>query len=104
VLQIGEDYVDRTVELPVGQVMELRLGENPTTGFRWQLKSDGGPACALEGDTFQPKAAAPGGGGEHSWQFRGVRAGDCEIELLYRRRWENAPASRSFKVHVQVKG
>ena len=40
-LIIGASDAGQTVELPVGQTMELRLEENPTTGFRWNVEASG---------------------------------------------------------------
>ncbi len=103
-LSIDEGFLGRTVDLAMGQVMELRLEENPTTGFRWSVVSDGAPACEVVASRFQAKGTAPGRGGEHAWQFRAVRAGECDIELLYRRAWDqSAEPARVFKVRVRVR-
>ena len=102
-LFIDESFVDQTIRLPVGQVIELRLRENPTTGFRWSFAADGKPACTIVSDAFHRKDASPGQGGEHSWQLKAVQVGACELQLLYRRPWDaGAPPARSFTIHVQV--
>ena len=38
---VTEKLANQTIDLPVGEVVEVRLEENPTTGFRWQLVSTG---------------------------------------------------------------
>jgi inhibitor of cysteine peptidase len=100
---VDETFNGRTIDVTVGQTIEVRLPENPTTGFSWQLTSDGGPACTMTGDQFIAPAGPPGKGGDHTWNFKAVRPGECDIELGYRRRWESsATASRTFKIHVKV--
>ena len=102
-LQIDESFLDRTVSLPVGQVIELRLKENPTTGFRWSIAADGAPACAVVADSFERRPSPPGAGGEHAWRIKAVRAGTCHLELIYRRPFEpGVPPARSFALDVQV--
>jgi inhibitor of cysteine peptidase len=101
---VDQSYAGQTVDLPVGQVMELRLPENPTTGFRWVFIDTGGPACAVSGDSFRPPTSkALGAGGEHNWEIRGVRPGLCELSLAYRRSFGSEPPARSFTLKVQVK-
>jgi len=102
-LHIDESFLDRTVRVPVGQVIELRLKENPTTGFRWRFAAEGGPACAVVADRFEGPQGPPGAGGEHMWQIKAVQVGTCHLELLYRRPYEAAaPPGRSFMLDVQV--
>jgi inhibitor of cysteine peptidase len=101
---VDETFNGRTIDVTVGQTVEVHLSENPTTGFRWQLTSDGGPACVMTGDQFIAPTGPPGKGGDHTWTFKVVRPGECDIELGYRRRWEgSAAASKTFKIHVKVK-
>jgi inhibitor of cysteine peptidase len=100
---IEESADGRTIELRVGQELELRLAENPTTGYRWQLESTGEPACALLDDIFAPPAAGYGRGGSHSWHFRARQAGEGRIALAIRRgRDSGGSAARTFAVAVRV--
>jgi inhibitor of cysteine peptidase len=94
----------QTVDVPVGQVIELRLPENRSTGFRWQFAAGPGPACAVVGDTYTAAANRPGAGGEHTWTLQAAQPGVCELRLAYRRPFENAPPTQSFAVTVQVQG
>lgn len=100
---IDQGFAGRTVDLPVGQVVELRLAENPTTGFRWVFVSQGGPVCAVLGGDFRAPSGPPGRAGEHVWEIKGVQPGECELTLSYARPWETAPA-RTFTVNVHVTG
>ena len=101
-LLIDETFFAQSVELPIGQVLELRLKENPTTGFRWIFAEDGEPCCALVSDAFE-RGTAPGAAGEHRWQMRAVHLGTCELRLFYRRPFDaDASPARSFVLHVKV--
>jgi len=101
---IDDSYVGKTVDLPIGQMMELRLTENPTTGFRWNFVSKGEPACVVVGDTYHATGGPPGQGGTHEWRIEGSRVGECDIALDYRRSFEQVPPARSFTLHIRVVG
>ena len=99
---LDDSFAGKTVDLPVGQVMELRLAENPTTGFSWVFVSKGEPACAVIGNAYKAPGGPPGQGGAHEWRIEGAQAGECDLALHYRRSFEQAPPARSFTLHVRV--
>ncbi|MBZ5525205.1 MAG: protease inhibitor I42 family protein, partial [Acidobacteriia bacterium] len=100
---IGDDFNGRTIDLRLSETVEIRLSENPTTGFRWDLTEKGEPACALRGDRFVPAGGPPGASGQHSWTFQAVHLGECEVELVYHRRWqEKGTSARRFRVRLRV--
>jgi predicted secreted protein len=100
---MAQDDKGSEVALAVGEVVELSLPENRTTGFHWELKAKGRLVCELVKDEFEPAIGPPGKGGVHRWQFQAVRAGSGEIQLQYRRHWEeNAAPARTYQVSVRV--
>ena len=101
VLQVDENSNGDQISLATGEMLEVCLSENRTTGYKWSLES-GGDVCAVVNDKFQPGQAA-GDPGNHCWRFRAERAGSASIELSYRRTWgeEKTPA-RTFKLTVRV--
>lgn len=106
---ISESDDGKTVDLAVGQVIELRLKENPTAGFRWQIRRDGAPACRISEDFVEPapkdNPPVPGQGGTHVWRIEGVQAGACNMALTYARGWEaDRPPATTFRLHIQVTG
>ena len=103
-MRVGESFNDSTVDLALGETLEVCLPETPSTGYRWQVTADGSPVCEITGDAFTaPSATAPGRAGEHCWSVMAVRAGDGAIELQHRRRWQGAgEPGRIFKLHVRV--
>jgi inhibitor of cysteine peptidase len=102
VIVVDQSQSGQTVDLPVGQVMELRLAENPTTGYRWTFAADGAPACVVVSDRFERPAGPPGQGGEHAWQIKGALAGECRIALQYGRSFQPDAVGKSFALHVRV--
>jgi inhibitor of cysteine peptidase len=104
VLTIGENSNGQTLEAAPGQTVEIRLEENPTTGFRWRMAQAGGPVATLSGDVFEPGRQAPGQPGTHRWQFRVAAAGSGPVRFVYRRAWEeDSAAARVFTVTLSVK-
>ena len=102
-IYIDESFLNQTVYLQIGQSIELRLKENPTTGFRWSFAAQGKPFCSVVADGFEQLQGQPGAGGEHAWQINAVRPGTCELQLFYQRPFGPlvAPA-QSFTLRVQV--
>lgn len=94
----------REVRLSCGETFELRLVERPTTGFRWQLVSDGAPTCLLVRQSFHAsQPAVPGRAGHRSWIFRIDRPGRATIELVHCRTWEGGtPPADAFRLTVRA--
>ena len=67
---VDENSNGAIVELTVGEVLEIQLAENRTTGFRWHVQTDGTPVCQPVDDRFESPSGPPGRGGTHTWQFR----------------------------------
>ena len=104
VIVVDQTHSGQTLDLPVGQVMELRLAENPTTGYRWTFVADGAPACVVVGDRFEAsRTGPPGQGGEHSCgRSRARWSGECDIAMQYGRSFQPDAAANSFALHVRV--
>ena len=100
--QVDERYNGKSVELMVGQTIEVLLPENRTTGFHWHVESDGAAATVPIDDSFLPPSGPVGSGGSHRWVFQAVQPGEGIIELVYRRAWEQR-TGRTFTLHILVK-
>lgn len=89
------------VGLSVGQVWELALPANPTTGYAWTLVlPPAGAVLALESQVFHPAPQGTpglvGAGGSQVFIFRALAPGDTHLEAVYARPWEKdqPPAAR----------
>jgi len=104
---LTEADTGKTVDLTVGQSIEIRLPENATTGYRWSVKAIDTSVCEIVADErLAPGKIIPGAPGEHRWRLRATHAGACMLQLVYGRSWQSdASPARTFKVrlHVAVK-
>ena len=85
----------------VGEELVVRLEENRTTGFRWQL-ADLPDGVALVDDGYEaPAPGRPGQGGVRRIRVRVTRPGTHRLCAELRRSWEGGGAGRSleFLVH-----
>ncbi len=102
-IEAYKSYDGRTLTLHAGDTLSLSLAENPTTGFRWDLKTKPEPEFETLTDTFESSGGSPGAGGTHRWQWKAMRTGAATIRLEYRRPWEtNAPPGQVFSLNLQV--
>jgi len=102
VIQIGNADNGGKRKLRVGDVFEVTLPENPTTGYRWQLHSPVGPVLEVEDDSFAgPSSGMIGAGGLRSWRFRVLREGLAHLVIDNRRSWEPAPIG-TFEVTIEA--
>jgi inhibitor of cysteine peptidase len=90
-VQFAAEGGEQSVQLVPGQVLEVILPGNPTTGYGWTLEGFetqdilGGPADA----EFQSEAPdRMGAGGIFKFRFTAARSGSATIRFAYRRSWE----------------
>ena len=100
-LTIDHGSAERTLALRIGETVEVRLAENPSTGYRWSVAADGRPNCSLV-EAVEPGLRQPGEPRQHRWEIRGDAVGRCEVKLIYRRPWEPAAPARIISLHIQV--
>jgi inhibitor of cysteine peptidase len=103
-VKIYSDQDDGTsVSLTPGDSFQVRLTENPTTGYRWHLVDWDRSILDLTLDKFQtPGTSRHGAGGEHLWEFVARAPGQSLLQWAYRRRWESAASTRNFSLRVSV--
>lgn len=93
-----------SVEVQQGDLLIVRLKENPTTGFRWAVNEINERVLQLQdSDYAQMPGGGIGAGGERALAFRAQGSGTSPLSLKLRREWEgDATASESFSVTVRV--
>ena len=107
-LVLGAKDNGSQVQLASGQVLEVTLDSNPTTGFRWEVSEVDGAVLTQVGEAeFQeaPKDSEEmvGVGGTETFRFSSA-AGETTLTLVYRRPWEEGvDPLESFTVEVEVK-
>ncbi|MDE4908918.1 protease inhibitor I42 family protein [Methanogenium marinum] len=76
--------------IPVDMQTEIiiRLPENPTTGYSWNVTD--ADSLAITGDTFiPPEEQIPGAGGVHVWTLKPNTTGLVTFSAVYVRSWED---------------
>jgi inhibitor of cysteine peptidase len=97
---LKEDYASLAIEtvilnntadnqLEVGNIGQIVLQGNPTTGYSWHCAISDTGVLELSGEQYQSDSAedAVGAGGTYTWDFRALEAGTAEITCKYYRDW-----------------
>lgn len=93
-----------TYDVPLDAEIRIRLPENPTTGYSWQMTVT--PGLVIENESYQPDD--PGGrlvgaGGTRQWILRTVQPGLQTVTGVYARPWESAAGDQAaFTLHLRV--
>jgi predicted secreted protein len=94
-------FRDQTeIAVDVGEVFEIVLGGNFTTGYRWEV-TQSPDAISLVSDEMRAGGEAPGAAGTQHFQFKATSGGRFSLEFSYRRPWEDAGADER-RIDVQV--
>jgi predicted secreted protein len=92
------------VQMKVGDVLEVRLNSNPSTGYMWYVHPKSTTLLRLNGQT-QTEATEPGVGRPivQVFTFEAKRRGDGILLLRYVRSWEKpALGEEQFNLHVVI--
>jgi inhibitor of cysteine peptidase len=103
-LTLSEKDDGRSVNLKIGDDLEVTLPENATTGYRWAVDHIDGSVVDL-GSTqpHYPSGGAVGSGGRVTFVFRGDKPGTGAIALKQWRPWEgDSSVVGRFRVEVRV--
>lgn len=97
----------REIDTTVGQVLELKLPSNRTTGYGWVEQSAGAMILERCGEPDYETDKAPEGmvgvGGMEVWRFKAVKVGRETLRLEYIRPWEtNVPPAKVMLFNVVV--
>jgi inhibitor of cysteine peptidase len=98
----------KNISLKNGDTFYLRLKENPTTGYSWQLNLSQGLNNVSE-KYYPPEPSKEsqqplvGAGGVHIWEIKVVTEGSQQVKGIYKRPWENTTGTEdSFTLNVEV--
>ncbi len=92
----------KAVAVHVGDEVVVRLRENPTTGYRWQVER-ADDALQPEADSFE-LAPHPqvGSGGMRSFRFRVSAGGRRRLAIDHRQAWDESSVIDRFRVDLDV--
>jgi predicted secreted protein len=89
--------------LSVGDMLEVRLPGNPTTGYLWQTASAPSLLRQQGEPVHHSDSQRIGAGGVTSFAFSATAAGDGILELIYHRPWEqNSPPLKTCSIQLKL--
>lgn len=102
---LTEENNNTTVAAHIGDMIEVLLSENPSTGYRWEVAAFDRSVVSAGESRFAPAAGGIGAGGTRHLAFLVRDAGTGRVELVLRRSWEPADAAIDrWSVTVVVRG
>jgi inhibitor of cysteine peptidase len=84
-----------------GDTFKITLEENPTTGYSWSYIMVPEGILTLENDAYVSNDSTGqivGGGGIHTWNFKGLSKGTTTLTFKYYRPWENESTSIDLRI------
>jgi inhibitor of cysteine peptidase len=94
-----------TITVKVGDIIQVVLKGNPTTGYTWTPSLSEQDASILEqmGEPgYVSDSNLIGAGGTYTYRFKALKAGEATLKLVYARVWESVPPLETFSVTVKV--
>jgi inhibitor of cysteine peptidase len=92
-----------TIEVRPGDVIVIRLAENPTTGYRWHVERADAPVESAGDRNLVPATAFPGSPAPREFRFAARLPGSGDLAFKLWQQWEGEPSvDRRFVVHVVV--
>lgn len=104
-VKLTDEDLGSTVKLGIGEILEVVLRGNPTTGYAWDIASLDKEILKQVGETeFKPDRKARGSGGQIIMRFKAQAAGKTSLKIIYHRPFEKErPPIKVFEVTVSVK-
>lgn len=92
----------KTIPLTVGSTVELRLPDNPSTGYRWTFKADPTMVHIKEG-RYTQSSELVGSGGEMQWFLQALKPGTTAVLFKRWREWEGEQSAiESFQLTLSI--
>lgn len=104
VLYQGDD--GKTFTFQVGEQFTIKLPENPSTGYQWNLQTDPKSQMVVSvlSDQFtHSKSELIGAGGDRIFQYQATNSGTVRIYGFHRRSWERQEIRPAFKFTIVVR-
>jgi inhibitor of cysteine peptidase len=103
-LVVTEEQNGAAVTIKTDAIITVKLQENPTTGYSWNLTTT--PGLQIINDTYKPTYTTGkmvGSGGTHIWDISAVATGEQKIKGVYMRSWEPTTGNETtFSMTVLV--
>ncbi len=86
---VTEEQNTATISVNQSAIITVKLKENPTTGFQWNLTTS--PGLHIDNDSYLPSDTTGklvGSGGIRVWDISATTKGPQNITAVYKRSWE----------------
>ena len=100
-------HINQMLEVQSGEIFEVKLCSNPTTGFQWSLEAQISDTVIIIQEAHEfigPESEPPpppGTPGQEVWTFKALKQGSSTIYLEYSRPWEGGE-KKEWTVTVDV--
>ncbi len=104
--QLTEMHADTSLDVAVGDRIEIALDGRPASGFQWVPQAGKDTVIRPQGEPrFSPYRPVLGSGGTHHFEYRAVAPGVAGLVLAYVRTGAAPPAApaRTFRLRVVVR-
>jgi inhibitor of cysteine peptidase len=92
-----------SVAVPVGTELQVEIPENPTTGFRWELRAEPHAGVEFVKDEFSRKSAGVGAAGTRIWTIKVNGSTNVHLKAILRRPWlPNSAPQDAASAELQV--
>ncbi len=94
----------KTIEAHRGDSITIRLTENPTAGYHWEISGTNNHLVEFQSsDYLKPSKAVIGSGGTRIFRFKVLSNGTDKIQIRLRRSWESEDrAVKIFAVNILI--
>jgi inhibitor of cysteine peptidase len=103
-MRLSESDSGKTVEMFVGDELEVVLPGKPTTGYVWEVSALDSTSLKQGKTDFIADTNAIGAGGMEIFRFKAIAVGRSGVKLIFHRPFEqNVPTIKTFEVTVIIK-
>jgi predicted secreted protein len=103
-LLITEVDRGKTFEILLGNLIVIRLPENPTSGFIWKVAEINNQILSVQDSSYSISSSSGiGGGGAKTFVLATLTEGFTKVVLKLARDWEPQTYADSFEVAIRIK-
>jgi len=94
----------KTINLTTDDPFEIDLAGNASTGYSWQILPYDSTVIEQVGtpEFKSNNGDAVGSGGIITFKFKTVGDGQTNLKMIYSRKWEDKPPSKTFEMEIVV--
>ena len=104
IVAVDKSKQNSSLDLHVGDQLEINLPGNPTTGYQWLLQTiDKTILKPLGEPEYKSAGDAIGAGGHFTFRLQALARGETGVEMVYRQPFDLARLPPEDVYHIMVK-